>query len=125
MKSILASLMGLFCLIAAFSFAGAQAPIGNVILGYSGGGSTRSLRRVIEREKLWEKYGLSVKSVYFGSGSVLTQALVGGNIAGSDSDIPAMLNLSIAGVLDVKLVTVAINKIDHAFIVRKNIASIQ
>jgi NitT/TauT family transport system substrate-binding protein len=123
MKRILASLVGLFAVIAVCRLAGAQ-PVNNVILGYSGGGSTGALRRVIERDKLWEKYGLNVKSVYFGSGGVLTQALVGGNIVGSDSEIPAMLNLSIAGVLDVKLVTVAINKIDHAFIVRNNVSRI-
>jgi len=118
-------LTGLLAVVAICSHAGAQAPLNNVILGYSGGGSTGALRRIIERDKLWEKYGLNVKSVYFGSGGVLTQALVGGNIAGSDSEIPAMLNLSIAGVLDMKLVTVTINKIDHAFIVRKNISRIQ
>lgn len=125
MKRILAGMMGLFCVAAACSRAGAQAPPNNVILGYSGGGSTGALRRIIERDRLWEKYGLGVKSVYFGSGGVLTQALVGGNIAGSDSEIPALLNLTVAGVLDVKLVTVSINKIDHAFIVRKSISSIQ
>src|SRR5262245_43479437 len=95
MKPILACVAALFCILAASSLAGAQ-PVNNVILGYSGGGSTGALRRIIERDKLWEKYGLNVKSVYFGSGGVLTQALVGGNIVGSDSEIPAMLNLSIA-----------------------------
>jgi NitT/TauT family transport system substrate-binding protein len=124
MKRILASLTGLLAVVAVCSPVGGQTS-NNVILGYSGGGSTGALRRIIERDKLWEKYGLSVKSVYFGSGSVLTQALVGGNIAGSDSEIPAMLNLSIAGVLDMKLVTVTINKIDHAFVVRKNISRIE
>lgn len=124
MKRILAGIVALFCILAASSLAGAQA-LPSVILGYSGGGSTGALRRIIERDKLWEKYGLNVKSVYFGSGGVLTQAFVGGNIVGSDSEIPAMLNLSIAGVLDVKLVSVTINKIDHAFIVRSNISRIQ
>ena len=125
MKRTLASLIGLFCIIAACSLARAQAPLNNVLLGYSGAGSTGNLRRIIERDKIWEKYGLSVKSVYFGNGGVLTQALVGGNVIGSDSEVPAMLNLAIAGVLDVKLVTVTVNKIDHSFVVRKNISKIQ
>jgi len=125
MKPILAGLMGLTYIIIVGSVARAQTPLGNVILGYSGAGSTGNLRRIIERDKIWEKYGLNVKSVYFGNGGVLTQALVGGNIAGSDSEVPAMLNLAIAGVLDVKLVTVTINKIDHSFVVRKNISKIQ
>ena len=125
MKRTLASVTEFFCIITACSFARAQAPLDSVILGYSGAGSTGTLRRIIERDKLWEKYGLNVKSVYFGNGGVLTQALVGGNVIGSDSEVPAMLNLAIAGVLDVKLVTVTVNKIDHSFVVRKNISKIQ
>lgn len=101
---------------------GAQTPLTNVILGHSGGtGSLGYLRKIIERDKIWEKYGLSVKSVYFSSGGVLTQALAGGNIAGSESEVPGMLNLAVSGVLDLKLVTVTINKIEHVFIVRKNV----
>ena len=53
MKSILAAILGLFCILAALP-AGAQTS-NNVILGYSGGGSTGALRRIIERDKLWEK----------------------------------------------------------------------
>ncbi len=101
----------------------AQAPLTNVILGHSGGaGSLNILRRIIERDRIWEKYGLNVKSVYFNSGSVLTQAMAGGNIAGSESEVPGMLNLAVSGVADLKLVTVTINKIEHVFMVRKNIA---
>jgi ABC-type nitrate/sulfonate/bicarbonate transport system substrate-binding protein len=33
-----------------------------------------------------------------------------------------MLNLAVSGVLDLKLVTVTINKIEHVFVVRKNVA---
>src|SRR5215217_1829760 len=87
MKRVLAGVTGLFWIIAASSFACAQAPLNNVILGHSGGvGSLGNLRKIIERDKLWEKYGLSVKSVYFSSGGVLTQAMAGGNIAGSESE---------------------------------------
>lgn len=100
----------------------AQTPLNNVILGHSGGaGSLNNLRRILERDKIWEKYGLNVKSVYFNSGTVLTQAMAGGNIAGSESEVPGMLNLAVSGVADLKLVTVTINKIEHVFIVRKNI----
>lgn len=99
-----------------------QTQLQNVILGHSGGtGSLGYLRRIIERDKIWEKYGLSVKSVYFSSGGVLTQAMAGGNIAGSESEVPGMLNLAVSGILDLKLITVTINKIEHVFIVRKNI----
>lgn len=123
MKRFLESIVGLFCIIAAAPGAVAQAPLQNVILGHSGGaGSLGNLRRIIERDKIWEKYGLSVRSVYFSSGGVLTQAMAGGNIAGSESEVPGMLNLAVSGVLDLKLVTVTINKIEHVFVVRKNVA---
>ncbi len=123
MKNALASFVGLTALVLMPHAAGAQAPLHNVILGHSGGaGSLNNLRRIIERDRIWEKYGLNVKSVYFNSGSVLTQAMAGGNIAGSESEVPGMLNLAVSGVADLKLVTVTINKIEHVFVVRKNIA---
>ena len=98
----------------------AQSQVATIILGYSGGaGLVSDLRRVIERDKIWERYGLNVNAVYFNSGSVLTQAMAGGNIVVSDSDVPAMLNLSVSGVADVKLVAVTINRLEHIVVVRK------
>ena len=123
MKKILALFCGSLLWIAEPRMFTAQAQLTNIILGHSGGaGLVSDLRRVIERDKIWEKYGLSVKAVYFNSGSVLTQAMAGGNIAVSDSDVPAMLNLSVSGVADVKVVAVTINRLEHIFVVRKNIA---
>jgi NitT/TauT family transport system substrate-binding protein len=101
----------------------AQAPQTHVLLGHSGGaGSLNILRRIIDRDKIWEKYGLNVKSVYFNSGTVLIQAMASGNIAGSESEVPGMVNLAVAGVTDLKIVSVTINRIEHVFVVRKNIA---
>jgi NitT/TauT family transport system substrate-binding protein len=115
--------LGLFLWLASPSDLMAQAPLNSVILGHSGGaGSLDILRRITERDKLWEKYGLNVKSVYFNSGTVLIQAMAGGNIVGSESEIPGMVNLAVAGVADIKIVTVTINRIEHVFMVRKNIA---
>jgi len=114
--------VAVFLLLLTCTPARAQSPLTNLVLGHSGGaGSLETLRYIMDRERLWEKYGLNVKSVYFNSGGVLTQALAGGNIAGSESEVPGMLNLAVSGVLDLKLVTVTINKIEHVFIVRKNI----
>ena len=122
MRKTLLFLLSSFLILPA-SFVAAQAPLQNVILGHSGGaGSLNNLRRILERDKIWEKHGLNVKSVYFNSGTVLTQAMAGGNIAGSESEVPGMLNLAVSGVADLKLVTVTINKIEHVFMVRKNIA---
>ena len=94
-----------------------------ITLGYSGGtGLTSDLRRVIEREKIWEKYGLSVKAIYFNSGSLMAQAMAGGSITAADSDLPAMLQLAVSGVTDMKTIAVTINRLEHIFVSRKNIA---
>ena len=123
MKTVLALFLGLFLWPVSSSDLLAQAPLNNVILGHSGGaGSLNILRRILERDKIWEKYGLNVKSVYFNSGTVLIQAMAGGNIVGSESEVPGMVNLAVAGVADLKIVTVTINRIEHVFVVRKNIA---
>ncbi len=90
-------------------------------MGYSGAGITTDLQRVIEKEKIWEKYGLNVKAVYFNSGSVMTQAMAGGNIQLSDSDVPAMLGLAVSGIMDVKTISVIINRLEHLFVTRKEI----
>jgi ABC-type nitrate/sulfonate/bicarbonate transport system substrate-binding protein len=123
MKTVLALISGLLSVISAPSLVESQTTLTNVILGHSGGaGSLNTLRRITDRDKIWEKYGLNVRSVYFNSGTVLTQAMAGGNIVGSESEVPGMLNLAVSGVADLKLVTVTINKIEHVFVVRKNIA---
>ena len=122
MKKVLTLFSGLFLWIASPSGLLAQAPLNSIILGHSGGaGSLNVLRRLIERDKLWEKYGLNVKSIYFNSGTVLAQAMAGGNIVGSESEVPGMLGLTVAGIADLKIVTVTINRIEHVFVVRKNI----
>jgi len=122
MKKTLALFFGLLFWVAGPPRVVAQAQLTNITLGYRGGaGLVSDLRRVMERDKIWEKYGLNVKAVYFNSGSVLTQALAGGNIVASDSDVPAMLNLAISGVADIKLVAVTINRLEHIVVVRKNI----
>ncbi|HEY7218493.1 MAG TPA: ABC transporter substrate-binding protein [Candidatus Binatia bacterium] len=121
MKRILA-VCSIMTAIAAPSLLTAQTPLINVVLGHSGGaGSLNILRRIMERDRIWEKYGLNVNSVYFNSGTVLIQAMAGGNIAGSESEVPGMLNLAVSGVADVKIVTVTINRIEHVFVVGKNI----
>jgi len=48
--------------------------------------------------------------------------MAAGNIAGSESEVPGMVNLAVAGVADLKIVSVTINRIEHVFVVRKNIA---
>lgn len=106
----------------AVSLLTARAQSNSVLLGYSGSGISTDLRRVMEREKIWEKHGLNVKSIYFNSGTVLTQAMAGGNIVASDSGVPDMMSLALSGVLDTKIIAVTINRLEHIVVVRKNIA---
>jgi ABC-type nitrate/sulfonate/bicarbonate transport system substrate-binding protein len=93
----------------------------SLVLGYSGSGISTDLRRVMDLERIWEKHGLTTKSVYFNSGSILTQAMVGGNIAVSDSGVPEMLALPVSGVMETRVITVNINRLEHIFVTRKNV----
>jgi len=89
-----------------------------VVMGYSGTGVSGTLRRVIEKEKLWQKRGLDVKAIYFGSGGVMSQAMVAGDILLSDSDVPAQLSPKVAGILEVRVIAVTINRLEHFLVVR-------
>jgi ABC-type nitrate/sulfonate/bicarbonate transport system substrate-binding protein len=107
------------CLSLAASAAHAQS--NNLMLGYSGSGISSDLRRVMEKERIWEKNGLNVKSIYFNSGSILTQAMLGGNIVVSDSGVPEMMTLPVSGAMETRVITVNINRLEHIFVTRKNI----
>ena len=100
----------------------AHAQSNQLMLGYSGSGISSDLRRVMEREHIWEKHGLNVKSIYFNNGNILTQAMLGGNIGVSDSGVPDMMSLPVSGALETKIITVNINRLEHIFVVRKNVA---
>jgi len=112
--------------IAALIFLACSLPAGatraeTVNMGYSGTGVSGTLRRVIEREKLWQKRGLDVKPIYFNSGSIMSQAMIAGDVMLSDSDVPAQLSPKVAGILDVRVIAVTINRLEHYLIVRSNI----
>jgi NitT/TauT family transport system substrate-binding protein len=92
-----------------------------VVMGYSGTGVSGTLRRVIEKEKLWQKRGLDVKAIYFGSGGVMSQAMVAGDIILSDSDVPAQLSPKVAGIMEVRVIAVTINRLEHFIVVRNAI----
>jgi ABC-type nitrate/sulfonate/bicarbonate transport system substrate-binding protein len=92
-------------------------------LGYSGAGIAQNLTYVIDKSGLWTKHNIDVRSIYFTSGTIMAQALVGGDIDVTDSNIPTMLNLKAAGLLDVKIVAVWMNKILLSFIARHPIKS--
>ncbi|MGH7765961.1 MAG: ABC transporter substrate-binding protein [Candidatus Binatia bacterium] len=105
----------------ACSLAAGMAGAETINLGYSGTGVSGTLRRVIEKERLWQKRGLDVKAIYFGSGSVMSQAMIAGDILVSDSDVPAQLSPKVAGIKDVRVIAVTINRLEHFLIVRSNV----
>src|ERR1043165_6952424 len=94
-----------------------------VPLGYTGSGISTDLRRVIQRAGLWTRRGLDVRPVYFNSGTTLAQAMLGGHIVISDSDVPAQLNLKVVGLLDVSIIGVTVNRLEHFFVARAPIKS--
>src|SRR5262249_14072521 len=95
----------------------------SLVMGYSGSGITSDLRRVIEKDKLWDKDGVNVKAFYLNRGGVMTQPSAGGNINTPASDLPAMLNLSASGIMDIKATSLIINRLEHIFVVRKSISA--
>ena len=90
-------------------------------LGHSGAGITGTLRKLIEREHLFQKRGLDVKAIYFNSGSVMAQAMVAGDIIVSDSDVPAQLTPRISGIKDMRVIAVTINRLEHVLVVRNHV----
>ena len=80
--------LALGMMLLAWSVSAQMARAETIILGHSGVGVSGTLRRVIERERLWQKRGLDVKPVYFNSGNTMSQAMIAGDIVISDSDVP-------------------------------------
>jgi len=51
----------------------------------------------------------------------MAQAMMGGEIQTSDSDVPTLLNVGVSGAFDIKIIAVTINRIEHSFVVRNGI----
>jgi NitT/TauT family transport system substrate-binding protein len=94
-----------------------------VNLGYSGNGISTDLMVLTQKSGLWTRRGLDVRPVYFNSGTTLTQAMLGGHIVISDSDVPAQLNLKVVGLMDVSIIGVTVNRLEHFFVARAAIKS--
>jgi NitT/TauT family transport system substrate-binding protein len=123
MDKRLSALLGVMLLWASAAVPAAGQGPAVISLGYSGSGISTDLRRVMEKTRLWNKRGLDVRPVYFNSGTTLTQAMLGGHIVASDSDVPAQLNVKVAGLMDVSVIAVTINRLEHFFVTRSAIKS--
>ena len=91
-----------------------------VKIGYSGIGIAHDLLKIMEKNRIFEKYGLNAQSIYIGSGSLMNQAIVGGSIQFTTSDLPSQIQAALAGV-DFKIIGVTINRLDGAIMARKEI----
>jgi len=93
-----------------------------VYVGGSGAGISSTLSKVIRDTGTWKKHGLDVRNVYFTSGALLGRAMLGGDIAATNGDIPGILSMGVSGVLDLKVIAVTMNRLDTYFVARKFIA---
>ena len=89
-------------------------------IGYSGIGIAHDFLKIMEKNRIFEKYGLSSQNIYIGSGSLMDQAIVGGSIQFTTSDLPSQIHAALAGV-DFKIIGVTINRLDGAIMARKEI----
>ncbi|MBI4528477.1 MAG: ABC transporter substrate-binding protein [Deltaproteobacteria bacterium] len=89
-------------------------------IGYSGIGIAHDLLKVMRNNQIFEKHGLSAQTIYIGSGSLMNQAVVGGSIDFTTSDLPSQIQAAIAGV-DFKIISVTINRLDGAIMTLKQI----
>ena len=92
----------------------------SVKIGYSGIGIAHDFLKIMEKNRIFEKYGLSSQNIYIGSGSLMNQAIVGGSIQFTTSDLPSQIQAALA-VVDFKIIGVTINRLDGAIMARKEI----
>jgi NitT/TauT family transport system substrate-binding protein len=89
-------------------------------IGYSGIGIAHDFLKLMEKNRIFEKYGLTSQNIYIGSGSLMNQAILGGSIQFTTSDLPSQIQAALAGV-DFKVIGVTINRLDGAIMTRKEI----
>jgi NitT/TauT family transport system substrate-binding protein len=92
----------------------------SVKIGYSGIGIAHDLLKMMAKNRIFEKYGLDAESIYIGSGSLMNQAVLGGSIHFTTSDLPSQIQAALAGV-DFKIIGVTINRLDGAIMTRKQV----
>lgn len=95
-----------------------------VKIGYSGVGIAHDLLKIMGNRFVFEKHGLNAQSIYIGSGSLMNQAVVGGSIQFTTSDLPSQIQSALAGI-DFKIISVTIDRLDGAIMARKGIRTPQ
>lgn len=92
----------------------------SIKIGYSGIGIAHDLLKMMDKNRVFEKHGLDAESIYIGSGSLMNQAVLGGSIHFTTSDLPSQIQAALAGV-DFKIIGVTINRLDGAIMARKQV----
>ena len=92
----------------------------SVKIGYSGIGIAHDLLKMMAKNRVFEKHGLDAESIYIGSGSLMNQAIIGGSIQFTTSDLPSQIQAALAGI-DFKIIGVTINRLDGAMMARKQV----
>src|SRR5215468_12498779 len=92
----------------------------SIKIGYSGVGIAHDLLQIMGNRLIFEKHGLNAQSIYIGSGSLMNQAVVGGSIQFTTSDLPSQIQAALAGI-DFKVISITINRLDGAVMTRKRI----
>jgi ABC-type nitrate/sulfonate/bicarbonate transport system substrate-binding protein len=80
------------------SWAYSQSKSPEVTIGYSGVGIAHDLLKIMAANRIFEKHGVNATSIYIGSGSLMNQAVVGGSIQFTTSDLPSQIQSAIAGI---------------------------
>jgi NitT/TauT family transport system substrate-binding protein len=106
------------------SWAWSQSKPPEITIGYSGVGIAHDLLKIMAARRTFEKHGVNATNIYIGSGSLMNQAVVGGSIQFTTSDLPSQIQSAIAGV-DFKVISVTINRLDGALMTLKNIRTPQ
>jgi len=91
-----------------------------VKIGYSGIGVTHDLLKIMTKNRIFEKHGLSAQTIYIGSGSMINQATVAGSIDFITSDLPGPIQAAVSGV-DFKVISIWVNRLQDAIMTRKEI----
>jgi NitT/TauT family transport system substrate-binding protein len=88
------------------------------------GSIAHDLLKIMGNRFVFEKNGLNAQSIYIGSGSLMNQAVVGGSIQFTTSDLPSQIQSALAGI-DFKIISVTIDRLDGAIMARKGIRTPQ
>jgi NitT/TauT family transport system substrate-binding protein len=97
-----------------------QSKTPEIKIGYSGIGIAHDLLKIMGSNRIFEKHGVNAQSIYIGSGSLMNQAVVGGSVQFTTSDLPSQIQAALAGI-DFKVISVTINRLDGAVMTRKGI----